>query len=846
MFDKLLKTFRPGPASAPPATPVPASAPKRPRVSLEEIARSPTHPVLSGRELLELLPRWPQIEDRLFKSSKVTRDQFEQFYVHPIAAFAERVQFLPASQTHHHAGPLGQLEHTLEVIENAMAKRTSLRLPLGAEPERVSREALIWTYAVFVGALGHDAGRPLARFQLRAKVGGRWHDRVSVWGESLHSLGATEYAFSWVEGADYEFHNRVAQLMLGRLLPSAGCAWLNQCPEALSQLSAWLYGDQFNCGVIGEICREADGQSAARNVGGALPGATVSESGVKMPVYKRAAMALRELARDWVVNGRAAKGATQTGGSDAWVVGAYIFVRSTVMNDLHTALVDAGVQGLPESAPGTVTKLTDAGVALSYDDGAGRRRGVFSIKVQTADGHTVVEKFTVLVFPIDQVFPLKSRPGQFDGTVEVVSPSLPQEHVLAQTTRKPVSAASVNVTGTATPAPPSTGPVVASSTEAAVPVAAPASAPVNPPPSPTAEPSGAGSTDSGATAVAPDDDGISAAEAAALAFLRQAADPEPSDDEDAVQAPAPVAAGPASSVADDPVPPAPGQAAPAAQADEEHASGAMEAAVAAAVVEQEEPIGATDASGSVEAVAEPGADTKWAPLNQQGDYLRSADQDVDPPIMRAFFAWLRECLSRVPDASGEIPAGEVIEMNTRTALIHGAAELPQCLGLVTPKAFREFLKARPYAFGESEYVLPDGEDAQGSYADDLMLQNILRASRWAVHNGLAPGQNVFTYRIDTGEPDAPKTSGLNLVMLSPEASALILPAGMRWVANPLLKRSTPEELAQARAARKGTSQPPRKPAPQPEPRSKKGKGKGGKAPEPAAKKPDAMDLLGLK
>jgi|LSQX01.3.fsa_nt_gb integrating conjugative element relaxase (TIGR03760 family) len=818
MFDKLLKTFRPGPASAPPATPVPASAPKRPRVSLEEIARSPTHPVLSGRELLELLPRWPQIEDRLFKSSKVTRDQFEQFYVHPIAAFAERVQFLPASQTHHHAGPLGQLEHTLEVIENAMAKRTSLRLPLGAEPERVSREALIWTYAVFVGALGHDAGRPLARFQLRAKVGGRWHDKVSVWGESLHSLGATEYAFSWVEGADYEFHNRVAQLMLGRLLPSAGCAWLNQCPEALSQLSAWLYGDQFNCGVIGEICREADGQSAARNVGGALPGATVSESGVKMPVYKRAAMALRELARDWVVNGRAAKGATQTGGSDAWVVGAYIFVRSTVMNDLHTALVDAGVQGLPESAPGTVTKLTDAGVALSYDDGAGRRRGVFSIKVQTADGHTVVEKFTVLVFPIDQVFPLKNRPGQFDGTVEVVSPSLPQEHVLAQTTRKPVSAASVNVTGTATPTPSTAVPVGASSIEPAVPAAAPVAAPVQPPPSPTQALSGATSADPRVPAVAPDDDGISDAEAAALAFLRQAAQPDPSDDEEAVPAPAPAAAAPVS-------------------------SGAMEAA---AVVEQQEPVGATDASGSVEAVAEPGGDTKWAPLNQHGDYLRSADQDVDPPIMRAFFEWLRECLSRVPDASGEIPAGEVIEMNTRTALIHGAAELPQCLGLVTPKAVREFLKARPYAFGEGEYVLPDGEDAQGSYADDLMLQNILRGSRWAVHNGLAPGQNVFTYRIDTGEPDAPKTSGLNLVMLSPEAGALILPAGMRWVANPLLKRSTPEELAQARAARKGTSQPPRKPAPQPEPRPKKGKGKGGKAPEPAAKKPDAMDLLGLK
>lgn len=787
MLDKLRAAFlgqrSPSEAKAPveaATSTVDPELPKR-RVSLEQISRSPTHPVLSGSELLELLPRWPEIENRIFRASKLTSKDFQVLYLHSIEAFAERVQFLPASQANHHAGPLGQLEHTLEVIEYALALRSAKRLPLGAEPERVSVEAPIWTYAVFAGALGHDAGRPIVRFSVRAKIKGLWH-KVSMWGESLHSLGATEYAFSWVEGGDYGFHNRVAPLMLGRLLPAAGCAWLNQCPQALSELSAWLYGDQYNCGVIGEICRDADGQSAARNVGGALPGATVSESGIKMPVYKRAEQILRELAREWVVNGRAPRGATQAGGSDAWAVGSYIFVRSTVMNDLHAAMVEQGVKGLPESPPGIVTKLADAGTALSYDDPANpdRRKSVYSIRIQTADGHTVAEKFTVLVFPIDRVFPLKNRPAEFEGSITVISPKLPSEHVLAQHTRKPISPAHVDVTNRPTPTP--------------EPVSVP---------SPAAQPEPPGAPAAPMAAPTVPDDGVdrSPDEQQALAFLKQAAGMTADDpDDDEVEAAAQPAVG-ATSATESPA------VTQQAQTDSEvgHADTTMENAP---VEEKKTTVGATDITAAVgtpgdaetDAPTELDTGDTWKPLNTHGDYLQSAHADVDPPIVRAFFQWLHECMSRTPGEGTITPDDKVVEMNSRNALVHGVPDLPGCLGLVTPKAFRMFLETQPYQWGADEFTTADGCDGEGSFAEELQLQNALRGSCWAVHNGMTPGQNVFTYRVDAGQDKVP--AALNLVVVSAKAAGLILPVGMRAEANPVLKRSTPEDIAAAKVARK--------------------------------------------
>ena len=105
-------------------------------VVLQRIGQSNVHPVQTGAELLALVPRIEERRERLFRLSQVDAQLFAQAYWTALESFAEVVQMLPASERHHHSHALGQLEHTIEAVEQAMLRRRSMLLPMGAEPER--------------------------------------------------------------------------------------------------------------------------------------------------------------------------------------------------------------------------------------------------------------------------------------------------------------------------------------------------------------------------------------------------------------------------------------------------------------------------------------------------------------------------------------------------------------------------------------------------------------------------------------------------------------------------------------------------------------------------------------
>ena len=54
-----------------------------------------------------------------------------------IAAFAEFVQLLPASESHHHSEPGGLFTHTMQVATFALDYRRGRILPKGAPPEAI-------------------------------------------------------------------------------------------------------------------------------------------------------------------------------------------------------------------------------------------------------------------------------------------------------------------------------------------------------------------------------------------------------------------------------------------------------------------------------------------------------------------------------------------------------------------------------------------------------------------------------------------------------------------------------------------------------------------------------------
>ena len=84
---------------------------------------------------------------------------WEAFYLGMLRAFADFVQELPASETHHHAGPGGLLAHGLEVTREALKLRRGHMLPAGEAVGTVAGEQDLWTYAVAAAALLHDLGK---------------------------------------------------------------------------------------------------------------------------------------------------------------------------------------------------------------------------------------------------------------------------------------------------------------------------------------------------------------------------------------------------------------------------------------------------------------------------------------------------------------------------------------------------------------------------------------------------------------------------------------------------------------------------------------------------------------
>ena len=229
---------------------------------------APEHalPVLDATELLSnpiLQHRVREIE----QLAAVPKHHFEALYLAPLRAFAGFVQQLPASEAHHHAGPGGLLDHTLDVIVRAMKLRRAHLLPPGAEPEDINQKQHLWTYAVFCAALLHDIGKPVV--DQRVTLLGADRRPVGCWDPWAGPMPTGRwYQMQFVRGRRYALHQAITQLLVRRILPEAGLSWLASDPVVMSAWLATLAGQPDPAGILGVIVGKADGASVAHNLGG--------------------------------------------------------------------------------------------------------------------------------------------------------------------------------------------------------------------------------------------------------------------------------------------------------------------------------------------------------------------------------------------------------------------------------------------------------------------------------------------------------------------------------------------------------------------------------------------------
>lgn len=187
-------------------------------------------------------------------------EMFKRYYREPIEKYAEIVQLLPASETHHHSHLGGMLDHGLEVISIASKLRQNYVLPQNAAPEEQAKQRDVWTAVIIYGALLHDIGKVAVDIEIVQKDGQRWF----AW----NGVPTQPYKFRYIKERDYSLHPTLGSLFASYLLPKAALDWIATYQHALTHLMYFIAGHHDKAGILTEIIQKADQISVTMALGG--------------------------------------------------------------------------------------------------------------------------------------------------------------------------------------------------------------------------------------------------------------------------------------------------------------------------------------------------------------------------------------------------------------------------------------------------------------------------------------------------------------------------------------------------------------------------------------------------
>lgn len=313
---------------------------------------------------------------------------------------AEWVQMLPASESHHHAQPGGLVLHMLESASVALRLRQGYLLPVGAAPEEIPERKHRWTYAVFLAALLHDIGRPIADIQVKLKNNAFWQPLAG----SMVEQGIDQYKLNFeIKKRDYELHKRLPIILFQRLVPAHVLTWLAQDSMLMQELTSYLSGDSQHDGAIKEIVTKADSESVRQNL---LLGPRTRFAAAKtIPLIERLMQALRIMLEE-------GRFSLNRAGAHGWVWDNKLwFVSKRVADDVRSFLIEReSGEGIPgkDKNDRIFDTWQEYGALITTPE----NKAIWSINVNLDDGWS--KDFTVICFSLDKLF---ADPSQYPKPV---------------------------------------------------------------------------------------------------------------------------------------------------------------------------------------------------------------------------------------------------------------------------------------------------------------------------------------------------------------------------------------------------------------------------------------------
>lgn len=365
--------------------------PPPPTVNVAEgyLAIESAHNLLAAEHRRQLL-------DRIWQYTALSHAQFIQLYLNPIHRYAEQVQQLPASETHHHAYLGGMLDHGLELVACSLKLRQSYLLPTGAVPEDQSAQTDAWSAGIAYGALLHDIGKIAVDLVVERQDGRLWHP----WQGSLDQ----PYRFRYLKGRDYHLHGAAAGLLYTQILDRPILDWLSGFPSLWASLLYVLAGQYERAGVLGDLVIQADRVSTAQNIGGN------PSKALQAPIHSlqhHLISGLRHLVQHELKLNQP--------GAAGWLThDALWLVSKTVTDKLRAYLLSQSIEGIPSSNIAVFDELQSHGLAESTSEG----KAIWTALVAQGDWQ---QSFTFLRFQPALIWGNEDRPEAFSGTVSVAA-----------------------------------------------------------------------------------------------------------------------------------------------------------------------------------------------------------------------------------------------------------------------------------------------------------------------------------------------------------------------------------------------------------------------------------------